>query len=317
MRQIRLIIVGVLLLWMNFSIFGIIAQETQPEVPTTKKVEIQQYFPHEPIVISSDSEFESQGFPGSGTYGDPYLIEGFNITSTTGSLIEIRSTETHFTLRNNFLNGLSTALSGIVFNSVRNGRIENNIIKNHISDGIFVQISNDIVITNNTIYENSIGIELEGAYYSRSHNITIRKNTISNNINGIKSYLSGGDAFSGNWITGNQVGMLMNNNLRISNISSNIISDNFQQGIIFANIIHPLFISSNTILNNGYEGIYTSSSNQIIFFNNTISNNGNEGLLLSDSSDSSVLNNTFSNNNGYGVRLDEFTQNITISGNYF
>jgi len=39
------------------------------------------YTSHAPITISSNADFSTQGWPGSGTVDDPYVIEGLNITS--------------------------------------------------------------------------------------------------------------------------------------------------------------------------------------------------------------------------------------------
>ena len=54
--------------------------------------------PHDRISITSDSEFEV--FPGSGTSEDPYLIDGYNITTTSDEGIYIRGTTKYFIIRN-------------------------------------------------------------------------------------------------------------------------------------------------------------------------------------------------------------------------
>ncbi len=54
--------------------------------------------PHDPIEITSDSDFEV--FPGTGTEIDPYVIEGYNITTTSTRGISIRGTTKYFTIRN-------------------------------------------------------------------------------------------------------------------------------------------------------------------------------------------------------------------------
>ncbi|MGQ4871972.1 MAG: hypothetical protein ACP6IT_09065, partial [Candidatus Thorarchaeota archaeon] len=43
------------------------------------------YVEHGAINIGSDAQFSWQGWPGSGTEADPYVIEGFNITTSSGS----------------------------------------------------------------------------------------------------------------------------------------------------------------------------------------------------------------------------------------
>ncbi len=272
---------------------------------------IQQYSPHEPIIISSNSEFASQGFAGSGTIDDPYKIEGFNITASQSALIVIRHTTAYFSIRNNILNGIFQTSQGINLFNVVHGTIENNFIFNHESIGIILDLSTYNVITNNTITNNFNGIKLGRGGYN-----TVTKNTICNNkLNGIMSE-SRGNILSENLVTGNQQGGIWLSGSDESILSANIISNNSLQGI-FLTSSSTSIISNNSVINNGYAGVEISSSNQINVSSNTISNNNNEGLFLSDSSGSSVLNNTISANHGYGIHLDEITQNNTISGNYF
>ncbi|MHA1592658.1 MAG: hypothetical protein ACTSUP_09320, partial [Candidatus Heimdallarchaeaceae archaeon] len=40
---------------------------------------------HGPIEIITDDNFTDYGFPGSGTDVDPYIIQEYNITTTSGS----------------------------------------------------------------------------------------------------------------------------------------------------------------------------------------------------------------------------------------
>jgi parallel beta-helix repeat protein len=288
-------------------------QGTHNRVIDEKIVEIQQYVVHDPIIIISDSEFASQGFNGSGTVDNPYLIEGFNITASPKvDLIAIKFTTVHFTIKNNFLNGLSKASSGITLGEVENGIIENNIVVNHESNGIILTNSNHNVIANNTITNNFIGLRL-----GLDGDNTVTKNTISKNINsGINSDHSGNNTFSSNVVTGNQhMGILLQMSDE-STVIDNNISNNLFQGI-FLTASDDCTISSNNFSNNGDEGVHASDSHEIKISNNTIYNNSYEGLILSDSRNFSILNNTVYKNNGYGVLLDELSHNGTISGNNF
>jgi len=63
------------------------------------------YIPHAPIWIMDDFDFQSQasseGWPGSGTPGDPYVIEGYDINgSIAGHCIWIETTTAHFEINN-------------------------------------------------------------------------------------------------------------------------------------------------------------------------------------------------------------------------
>ena len=59
------------------------------------------YVVHDPILILSDTDFETQGWPGNGSAADPYVIEGlwidaqYDITS-----IKIWDSTVNYTIRN-------------------------------------------------------------------------------------------------------------------------------------------------------------------------------------------------------------------------
>ena len=65
---------------------------------TTSEPSILALTPHDPIEITSDSDFEA--FPGLGTETDPYIIENYYITTNSGSGIIIRDTTKYFIVRN-------------------------------------------------------------------------------------------------------------------------------------------------------------------------------------------------------------------------
>lgn len=61
-----------------------------------------QYQPHGPILIVENGGFTSANgvTGGSGTIPDPYVISGWNITSSTSNGVEIRNTTANFVARN-------------------------------------------------------------------------------------------------------------------------------------------------------------------------------------------------------------------------
>ncbi|MCG3217292.1 MAG: hypothetical protein KAS63_11225, partial [Candidatus Heimdallarchaeota archaeon] len=58
----------------------------------TEKSSILSYIPHDPILIDSDDDFITYGFPGNGTEINPYIIENYNIITTTENGISISFT---------------------------------------------------------------------------------------------------------------------------------------------------------------------------------------------------------------------------------
>ncbi|MFX0210349.1 MAG: right-handed parallel beta-helix repeat-containing protein, partial [Candidatus Hodarchaeota archaeon] len=148
--------------------------------PSQKITSPQSYIECEPIDITSDFQLNNSGFKGNGTIDDPILIEGYNITYSSGSLIYISGTTYYFRIANNLLNGMTTAEYGIDLHNVQNGVIVNNTIRDFFRYGIrFGDPAgcNNNVIANNTICNNG----LHGIWTGDSHYNIIEGNTIYNN----------------------------------------------------------------------------------------------------------------------------------------
>jgi len=119
---------------------------------------------HVPIIIDEEADFVSQGWPGTGTSGDPYVIAGLNITSSIGSSgIQIIDTTSYFVIRDCYINH-NTGIQAIWLGNATHGTVEHNTI---ISDsgGIYVIDSNSTTISHNEIsnygsgmYEFSINV---------------------------------------------------------------------------------------------------------------------------------------------------------------
>ncbi len=142
------------------------------------------YVPHQPISLNSNEDFANSDFPGSGTSDDPYIIEGLNITVSNYNedLISIVGTRAHFILRNNYINGLSTAWGGIVLTNVENAKIENNIITKVDSQAVALYQSQHSIVVNNTIGYSSNAIRLEN---SANYNIIVNNTLLNTLMEGI------------------------------------------------------------------------------------------------------------------------------------
>ena len=154
----------------------------------------QSYAVHAPILITSDGGFSSYNFSGVGTRNDPYLIEGYNITSH-GWLsfgIEIRNTNAFFVINSCVI---YADYIGVGLQSVRSGssKILGNRIVSLIGDGGGISLSNmqNCTISDNICTNFMQGIHLNGAddciiydnylYNIHDQGINIR-NSDSNNI---------------------------------------------------------------------------------------------------------------------------------------
>ncbi len=82
----------------------------QPTTPQTAVIGAQST--HSPIVISSDEDFKTQGWPGNGTRMNPYVIGNLTISSNDVAL-SVSGTSVHFIIANcMFLNDVDPSLSG-------------------------------------------------------------------------------------------------------------------------------------------------------------------------------------------------------------
>ncbi|TFG94022.1 hypothetical protein E4H12_15965, partial [Candidatus Thorarchaeota archaeon] len=247
---------------------------------------IPSYISHSPIFIDTDSDFVSQGYPGNGSIVNPYLIMGFNIT-TTGVCIRIQDTSSHFIIRDCILSG-GTANNGIELSYVDNGIIRNNTIfeKNR---GIYTNHASGVTIFNNTIFDNAlIGVNI----YESSHNNIVANNTIIGINNGQAVYISqscSNNVISNNTISGNPTGLSI--------------------GIAVLACVDNL-IEFNNITDNGGCGIWISGAWTTTVVNNTISDNG-YGVRL-HSADFSLIANNIIRNNDQGFELISTTKNNTI-----
>ncbi|MFX1511466.1 MAG: NosD domain-containing protein, partial [Promethearchaeota archaeon] len=132
------------------------------------------YTPHPPIEVGNDSSLAALAISGSGLISDPYVLEGWKITTVGIHGIYIYDTTAHFVIRNCLITtGNITDIHGIYIRNVSTGTIsiENNVCQNNFK-GIFVQSSNKSSIGYNTCHKNSVGISLQ---YSGS-------STVGNNI---------------------------------------------------------------------------------------------------------------------------------------
>ncbi|UCG01957.1 MAG: right-handed parallel beta-helix repeat-containing protein [Candidatus Heimdallarchaeota archaeon] len=207
---------------------------------------------HDPISIDGDGDFATLGFPGNGTLGNPFIINGYSISNASTSLLSIRNTTVYFTIINNLLNGLTEANNGICLENVTHCTITNNIIRNTRNGTTFRNAKSNIV-THNTIY-NSGGI---GFWLTGSTNNTLLNNSITNNN------------FGGILLSGT-----VENPCSENYISDNIISNNNMHGIRLYGSSYENIVTGNTIVQNINYGLYIENAyNNTVMWNKYIENN--------------------------------------------
>ncbi len=228
------------------------------------------YIDHSPIIINGDTNNSWNEFPGAGTVNDPKIITGYSINgqASTGC-IELSNTRLYVIIKDNFLQNANYAHGGIVLQNVSNVIIENNTITSNYL-GIKIHLSNNITINNNTI-RNEYWDDL---YIKNSHDIEIRWNIIYNN-SGLQGYGRGIYLYS---VTNSH---MVDNNIynHHSNYAIELVESKFN------------YIISNKLKDN-YGGIF-----------------------LMDSPDNTMINNTMWNNSLsiQGDKPEYYRQNITIN----
>ena len=121
------------------------------------------YTPHAPVVITSDADFASQGWPGDGSENSPYLIQDLNITSSD-RCVSISNTDAHFKIADCFFSpNVSLQGTGIYLYDAVNGTIEGCEFEDFVY-GIFVAYTVDGNISNNNFRNCDVwGISVEHA----------------------------------------------------------------------------------------------------------------------------------------------------------
>ncbi len=259
---------------------------------------------HNPISIISDSGFEV--FPGSGTVEDPYLIDGYNITTTSTTGIYVYRTTKYFIICNCYVDAGDY---GILISNIAVGTatVINNTCNNNNYVGILLVISGSATVINNTCSNNN----WDGISFLSSGSATVVNNTCSNN----NWYGINLDSSESATVINN---MCENNNYHGINLDSsgsatviNNTCNSNSKGIRLLNS-RSSTIANNTCSNNNYHSIEIYYSGSATVVNNTCNNN-NYGILLWDSGNSTASNNTC-NSNDEGISL-WFSGSATVTNN--
>jgi len=289
---------------------------------------------------------ETDWCSGSGTWGNPYIIENMIINASgspigCGIFIE-NSVDVYFTIRNVTI--FETA-NGIKLENTNKGVLINNRLLDNIDSGIsLVNCVNNTISRNQLINNGGQGINL----FSNCNNNKILENTAKNdgtNFQDTGIYL--GDYCDNNEIMGNVVsdnnvnGIFIEDfcegNLIYNNTLKNVVGNQQDYGIRIYNNCDQNNVSLNVIENLNNFGIYvvtsdetSISNNQIIdistgmymliaqlsdIISNTISG-GSAGILMSACSGGNIIGNFINNTTNYGIRMytncddNEFHDNI-------
>jgi len=279
-------------------------------------------FTHDPIEINSNEDFEEQGWPGSGTESDPYVIsrlvirQGYIVwegntqyTERTDAAVMISDTTAHFVITNcafggdgvilsNVENGVielcnsgsPTGTGGSYFaingSNLRNCTIRNNLFGNCFDYCIMIQNGSSNTISGNTIFytiPDSSSRSEQGIYLSGQTLLNCRSNIISNCDIGIELRDCSGGWYN-HWVSNNFI-------------------EECGTGLSLRSCSNlPVYLNE---LYNNTRGLEAGSSIGVIFGNNTVSYNSDGGVWVTwHCIDCVVYNNVITNNGWAGITFE-------------
>ncbi len=286
------------------------------------------YTPHDPITITSNADFAAQGWPGNGTSGNPYVIEGLNITADA-ICISIKDTTVFFVVKDCVISsGIISSTNGIDLDIVANGTIQDSIIDQHLvgivlfgsvscnitsntvssnsHNGIHLYNSDNCTLTNNTASSNSHS----GFYLESSNNCTLTNNTASSNSHsGFYLYVSDNCCTLINNTASRNVGSGFSlYGWGICALTNNTAIDNFGNGFLIDSVENSTILL-NSASNNLDNGFYLHALENCNLTLNTVSNNARYGILIMCGFSGIISNNTLVNN---GLVLENFLPSEVI-----
>ncbi|MHA2265333.1 MAG: right-handed parallel beta-helix repeat-containing protein, partial [Candidatus Thorarchaeota archaeon] len=159
------------------------------------RLDADDYTNHVPIVIDGDSDFTSQGWPGSGSEGDPYVIYGLRISYDLGvPLIQIWNTDAYFEIRDCLIDQDSFTIAveltntshaaleyvtvfsageGIHLDNANNTRIDH-VFCDAVLQGAYVDMSH----SSDFSYSNFSSFDWDAMYILMSNDVTISHNKL-------------------------------------------------------------------------------------------------------------------------------------------
>jgi len=296
------------------------------------RIEGEDLAPHVPVYINGTSDFESQGWPGSGTEGNPFVISDLNITYDIDQiLIRIYNVDSYFVIRDCYLGQLSVSW-GIHIENVTNAAIEFVTVSSKGNGINFVNTVNSTISYIDTNVEtpeglnvlSSANVEVEhnrisgdGLYIRKSSGIKVQDNEITDTgALGALIYQSNGTIVSSNRIlSATNYGIHLDNS-SFCEINGNTVEDSGSTGIHLA-LSEYTIIKNNEIRYAGSRGIYFDSDEWIEIVGNHISNATSHPIYTGDSANGIISGNEIMDNpSSAGIVFQTGIENFTISNNY-
>ncbi|UCE11525.1 MAG: right-handed parallel beta-helix repeat-containing protein [Candidatus Thorarchaeota archaeon] len=281
---------------------------------------------HGPILISSNRDFQSQGWPGNGTVENPYVIEGLSIQSEENCIFVTR-TSVHFVVRDCRLSsGDDDKGIGIFLLKVSNAVLENITITD-LSTGILVDRVAYTSISRVVLSNIKTGIVLD-----RSSDILVNQTSVSDSVYGVHVSKSQDCVIRDSEVSNSDIGVLTEGSLDVT-LSGNLVYDcthgffihSSHRGIVRGNTLHDLAygvstsysddcrLIGNEIRNSDY-GAFLTNGDRLNATGNDVRSNKIAGIYVRISEDSAFIDNMIMDNAGTGLYL-KAGSNCNISTN--
>lgn len=246
-----------------------------------RQFESASYTPFEPINIQNNSAFSSYGFPGNGTIGNPYIIEGFNITSDVTPII-VNNTDVHFRIQNCWLLRMGISGSAVKFVNMMSGIIDSCVAYAASNDSSTIEIRN---CNSSEVSGNEINGDFGGINILMSYDVLLVNNTVEFTVYGISVSSSHHVYAEANRLFDNSWGAYIQDS-------------------------HDCYVTNNKVVGNQIVGIELfGSAFCFISGNNVTGSSGGgsggveAGIHLFNTSDSTIDTNYVIDGSGYGVHL--------------
>ncbi len=335
---------GTMVLLLSAAVMSLaVAEYTEAGLQTmylgdTSAPVINEYSEREPIIIDGNDDLEDQasdeGWPGDGSEGDPYIIEGYEIDADgENKCIHIENTNLHLVIRDNLLYGTAGVLpTGVLLISSLNVEVTGNDIESMFGIRLTDE-SNSNNVSHNEI-TGTYGIEVD--YCMGVH---MWYNEISVTQQGIMTDESPGTRISHNEISSRDdslgVGISMEGQREHNTIEGNTINDIIDTGIYIGGGGMDEIIDSNMIDVDEGTGISVETSGNDIIGNDIWSSDngiivqvgGNhiednsfyfttDGILINGANNNVIIDNYFGNV-GTGIAITDGGTGNTLTNNSF
>jgi len=292
------------------------------------------YAAHTPIRINNNTDFTAANgvVAGNGSESSPYVISGWDIDAHgAGVAIYIGNTTAYFVVRdsvvyNTTYHGEYDDGVGIELYNVSNGIVENNTCHDNYMEGIYIYLSANNTVEDNTCDNNGIGIAL----YKSEHNI-IKNNTCANEdwygiyigFSGWNTLYSNALIKAGITLYGSEITFATQTipeNNTVNEKPVIYLTGNQNNATINSGALGELILGNaswlavaNITIFNGSDAIIIGYSSHLFIHDGNFSNNSGDGLFMMNST-SIVIENSSFNGNNEGMCM-YFSRNITIKDN--